>query len=57
MYSHEFKITRQSLKLTQKELAEKLGVSRYSVIRYENGQTKISKRTELLLKTFKIKTN
>ncbi|MCT7871346.1 helix-turn-helix transcriptional regulator [Gardnerella sp. DNF00354] len=44
MVSVNIRALRRSKKLTQQELAEALGVSRNSIVRYENGTSAISTR-------------
>lgn len=44
MVSVDIRALRRSEKLTQQELAEALGVSRNSIVRYENGESAISTR-------------
>lgn len=39
-FKDRLKILREENKLLQKELAEKLGVSRYTIVRYESGKIK-----------------
>ena len=41
---------RERMKLTQEELAKRLGVDRITVVRYEMDRAKISKVLELALK-------
>jgi DNA-binding XRE family transcriptional regulator len=50
MKPEEMRRKRERLGLTQEELAKRLGVQRLSVIRWENGQTKISKSIDLAIR-------
>jgi transcriptional regulator with XRE-family HTH domain len=45
MRPHEFRAERVALKLTQDQLAEKLGISKRQIGRYESGRAPISART------------
>lgn len=48
MYNN-LRILRTKLNLSQEDLAQKLGISRYSVIQIENGQRKMTWNTFLAL--------
>ena len=48
MYTN-LRILRTKLSLSQEELAQKLGISRYTVIQIENGQRKMTWNTFLAL--------
>lgn len=44
---------RQELKLTQTELAEKLGVHQATISRFETGELPLDRRTELALRALR----
>ena len=46
----ELKRKRERLGLTQAELAKRLGITKITILRYENGQTKIPRVVELAMK-------
>jgi len=50
MHGNELKKTRQALGLSQEQLAEKLGYTRRSVIRYEDGSSPVPSVVEMALK-------
>ena len=51
MKSDELKRIRDRLQMTQEELAKRLGVSRLSVLRWENGQSDISKSMAIAIRS------
>lgn len=52
MTGKQVRAIRTQLKLTQQELADKVGVSRVSVARWENGSLGIRQSAALLLQLF-----
>ena len=50
MDKETFKRRREKLGLTQEELAKRLGASRATINRYENGRTRITQAVEMALK-------
>jgi transcriptional regulator with XRE-family HTH domain len=46
----ELKRKRERLGLTQAELAKRLGITKITILRYENGQTEIPRVVELAMK-------
>ena len=53
MNPSEYKAIRESLKLTQAELAKKLGVTRKTVNFRENGKAEISDEAAMAIKSLK----
>lgn len=49
----EMRVIRQELKLTQTELAEKLGVHQATISRFETGELPLDRRTELALRALR----
>lgn len=49
MEGYTLKAARVNARMTQQELAEKLGVSRHSLSMWETGKAKVSKRTLLAI--------
>ena len=45
-----FKRKRDRLRLTQEEIAKRLGKNRITIIRYESGETPVPKAVEMALK-------
>lgn len=45
----DMRVIRQELKLTQAELAERLGVHQATISRFETGELPLDRRTELAL--------
>lgn len=52
MTSEEFKATRERLKLTQAQLAYKIGLSERSIRYYEQGGRSVPAPVSILLETF-----
>jgi DNA-binding XRE family transcriptional regulator len=52
MTSDEFKATRETLKLTQGQLAYKIGLSERSIRYYEQGGRSVPAPVSILLETF-----
>lgn len=48
----QIKLLRQSRNLTQKQLAEKIGISKYSIINYENGLREPNTKALIALERF-----